>query len=155
MGPPLGTPKVQFYDTRGLSATGQTLPHRAQKEPFCQGGVHQLWPGSALYLYPLRSQHGWGGEVHGIVKGYGFHCSADSRQASGRRERLQNRFLEPQQRVPQGHVGTPPQLPGKQAALPSPSTPGSLGGSTIWIRWVSKKKKKKKEIPCRVLTSHI
>lgn len=29
---------------------------------------------------------------------------------------------------PQGCVGTPPQLPGKQSASPSPSSPGSLRG---------------------------
>lgn len=46
-----GSPKVQFHDTRELSATGQTLPREAQKEPLCQGGGHHLWPGSVPYPY--------------------------------------------------------------------------------------------------------
>lgn len=55
-----GSPKVQFHDTRELSATGQTLLHGAQKELLCQGGVHQMWPGSAPY--PTHCGANMGGE---------------------------------------------------------------------------------------------
>lgn len=46
--------------------------------------------------------------------------------------------------TPQGLVGTPPQLPGKQAASPSPSTPGSLGVYHLDQVGIRQKKKKKK-----------